>query len=91
MNFALALASNHVPGINIDQDAWQRMVQRDPLLLARYLLAQDPTDATRTAIQKALADTELQKQLMQDAKAGPLRLPGLIAGLTLGSPDFQKR
>ena len=91
MNFALSLASNHVPGVKIDQDAWQPMVQQDPLALARYLLAQDPTDATRNAIEKALTDTDLQKQLMQNAKAGPPRLPGLIAGLTLGSPEFQKR
>ena len=91
MNFALALANNRVPGVKVDQDEWQSMVRKDPLELARYLLAQDPTDATRNAIEKALADTELQKQLMQNAKAGPPRLPSLIAGLTLGSPEFQKR
>ncbi len=91
MNFALALANNRVPGIKINQDSWQTMVQDDPLRLARYLLEQDPSAATRSAIEKALADTELQKQLMANAKAGPPRLPSLIAGLTLGSPEFQKR
>jgi uncharacterized protein (DUF1800 family) len=91
MNFALALANNRVPGIKINQDSWQAMVQDDPFRLARYLLDQDPSAATRGAIEKALSDTELQKQLMANAKAGPPRLPSLIAGLTLGSPDFQKR
>jgi uncharacterized protein (DUF1800 family) len=91
MNFALALANNRVPGVKINQDAWQPMVDGDPMRLAHYLLEEEPSEATRNAIQKALADPELQKQLMQNAKAGPLRLPGLIAGLTLGSPDFQKR
>lgn len=91
MNFALALASNHVQGVKVDPAAWQPLVDKDPLELARYLLADDPTIATRGAIQKALNDKELQKQLMQNAKAGPPRLSSLIAGLTLGSPDFQKR
>jgi hypothetical protein len=87
----LALANNRVPGIKINQDSWQMMVQDDPMRLAHFLLEQDPSPATRNAIEKALADTELQKQLMANAKAGPPRLPSLIAGLTLGSPEFQKR
>jgi uncharacterized protein (DUF1800 family) len=91
MNFALALANNRVPGIKINQDSWQAMVQDDPMRLAHFLLEQDPSAATRNAIEKALGDTELQKQLMANAKAGPPRLPSLIAGLTLGSPEFQKR
>jgi len=91
MNFALALANNRVPGIKINEDSWQMMVQDDPMRLARFLLEQDPSAATRNAIEKALADSELQKQLMANAKAGPPRLPSLIAGLTLGSPEFQKR
>jgi hypothetical protein len=91
MNFALALANNRVQGIKVDQNSWQPMMDRDPLTLAHYLLEQEPSEATRSAIEKALNDTELQKQLMQNAKAGPPRLPSLIAGLTLGSPEFQKR
>jgi uncharacterized protein (DUF1800 family) len=91
MNFALALASNRVPGVKINQDPWQTMVQRDPMELAHYLLDQDPSEPTKLAIEKALASSELQTQLMQNAKAGPPRLPSLVAGLTLGSPEFQKR
>jgi hypothetical protein len=59
--------------------------------LAHYLLDQDPSEPTKLAIEKALASSELQTQLMQNAKAGPPRLPSLVAGLTLGSPEFQKR
>jgi uncharacterized protein (DUF1800 family) len=91
MNFALALAGNRVPGVKVDEALWQNMAQSDPLALSRYLLTQPPSDATRNAIQKALSDTDLQNQLMQNAKAGPPRVPSLVAGLTLGSPDFQKR
>jgi uncharacterized protein (DUF1800 family) len=91
MNFALALASNHVEGVKVEEAAWQQMVEKDPLSLARFLLDQDATEATRTAIEKALSNADLQKQLMQNAKAGPPRLTSLVAGLTLGSPEFQKR
>ena len=91
MNFALALASNHVPGVKVNEQAWQQMSDGDPMALSRYLLTQEPSDATRNAIEKAMHDPQLQNQLMQNAKAGPPRLPSLIAGLTLGSPDFQKR
>lgn len=91
MNFALALASNHVEGVKVDEAAWQQMAEKDPLSLARFLLDQDLTDATRDAIEKALSNTDLQKQLMQNAKAGTPRVPSLVAGLTLGSPEFQKR
>ncbi len=91
MNFALALANNRVAGVKINQEAWRAMVQDDPLRLAHFLLEDNPSDATRNAIQKTLANADLQKQLMANAKAGPPRLTSLIAGLTLGSPEFQKR
>jgi uncharacterized protein (DUF1800 family) len=91
MNFALALASNHVPGVKVNESAWQTMAEGDPMALSRYLLTQEPSDATRNAIEKALHDPQLQNQLMQNANAGPPRVPSLVAGLTLGSPDFQKR
>jgi uncharacterized protein (DUF1800 family) len=91
MNFALALANNRVPGVKIDITAWQPLMQKDPIDLARYLLEQDLSPATQGAIEKALNDSEMQKQLMQNAKAGAPRLPSLVAGLALGSPEFQKR
>ncbi len=91
MNFGLALAHNRVPGVKVDLAAWQAMANRDPMELARSLLEQEPSTQTRTAIEKTLNDPELQKQLTQNAKAGSPRLPSLVAGLTLGSPDFQRR
>lgn len=91
MNFALSLAGNHIAGVQVDENAWQQMVQQDPMALARLLLEKEPSAGTHDAIEKAISDSDLQKQIMQNAKAGPLRLPGLVAGLTLGSPEFQKR
>jgi uncharacterized protein (DUF1800 family) len=91
MNFALALAHNRVPGVKVNIDEWQSVAQKDPMELARSLLEQDPSAQTKAAIEKALNDPELQKQLADNAKAGPPQLPSMVAGLTIGSPDFQRR
>ncbi len=91
MNFALALAHNRVPGIKVDVAQWQSAIATDPLAIAREILQQDPTEQTKAAIQKALSDPELQNQLTQNAKAGPPQTPALIAGLVIGSPEFQRR
>ncbi len=91
MNFGLALAHNRVAGVKVDTAKWQSPAQSDPLALAGLILARAPSEATREAIEKALDNPDLQKQLTANAKAGPPQLPSLIAGLTLGSPDFQRR
>ena len=79
MNFALALANNRVPGVKTDIAAWQTVIERDPLELARQLLEQNPSEQTTAAIQKTLSG------------ARPQQIASLVAGLTLGSPEFQKR
>ncbi len=91
MNFALALAHNRVPGVKVDVTEWQTMTERNPMELARWILDQDPSPQTKAAIEKALNDPDLQNQLAQNAKAGPPQLPSLIAGLVIGSPEFQRR
>jgi uncharacterized protein (DUF1800 family) len=80
MNFALALAHNRVPGVKIDLLNWETISARDPLDLARSILEQDPSEQTKSAIEKMLAAKDLQSQV-----------PSLIAGLSLGSPEFQRR
>lgn len=87
MNFALALAHNRVPGVKISLPEWQ--AESDPANLARSLLGSDPSEGTRVAIQKMLGDPTLQQQLASNAKAGPPQIPSLIAGLAIGSPEFQ--
>jgi hypothetical protein len=91
MNFALALAHNGVPGVKIDLLSWESISARDPLDLARSILEQDPSEQTKSAIEKMLAAKDLQAELAQNAKAGPPQVPSLIAGLSLGSPEFQRR
>jgi uncharacterized protein (DUF1800 family) len=91
MNFAIALAHNRVPGVRLDTATWQSEAQGDPMQIAHTLLDADPSAPTRKAIQKAIDNPDLQNQLAAGAQAGPPQLPSLIAGLTLGSPEFQKR
>ncbi|HEX4231873.1 MAG TPA: DUF1800 domain-containing protein [Bryobacteraceae bacterium] len=91
MNFALALAHNRVAGVKVNMDQWAAMTTRDPMELAHYLLDQDPAEQTKQAIDKALNDEELQKQLASNAKAGAPRVPSVVAGLVIGSPEFQRR
>ncbi len=91
MNFGLTLANNRVPGLKVDVEEWQRLAHTDPLNLARTVLQQEPSEQTRQAIQKLLADPELQKQLASSAKTATPQIPALVAGLALGSPEFQRR
>jgi uncharacterized protein (DUF1800 family) len=79
MNFAVALMQNKVPGVKVDVT---RFVE-DPTRAARQMLFMDATPQTKDAIVKALAD-----QKSKDPKAGS---PAMVAGLVLGSPDFQRR
>jgi uncharacterized protein (DUF1800 family) len=91
MNFAIALAHNKVPGVRVDTSLWSTGdLERQPMEISRVLLQADPSAATKQAIEKAIGNPDLQKQLTAEAKAGPPQLPSLVAGLTLGSPDFQK-
>jgi uncharacterized protein (DUF1800 family) len=79
MNFAIQLTQNKVPGVKVDEAKWPD----DPAKAARLVLFADATPQTKEVIVKALAD-----QKAKDPKSGS---PALLAGLVLGSPDFQKR
>ncbi|HEX4809404.1 MAG TPA: DUF1800 domain-containing protein [Bryobacteraceae bacterium] len=74
MNFAIKLAHDQVPGVTVDTDCLQATTQSDALALARRLLGHEPLPATKDALLKNLAQGD----------------PGLIAGLALGSPEFQR-
>lgn len=91
MNFALTLAHNHLSGTTIDAALWQTQTRNDADVIARSLLQHQPNDQTLAAIRTMLATPDLQKQAAANAQAGPLQTFGLIAGLVLGSPEFQRR
>jgi uncharacterized protein (DUF1800 family) len=81
MNFALDLAQNRVPGIKVDASAFNG----DPSEVARQILFHAPSQESEAAIEKVLATPSA------DPKTNAAPRPGMIAGLVLGSPDFQRR
>jgi uncharacterized protein (DUF1800 family) len=80
MNFALDLTQNKVQGTKVDQARFNE----DPAHTARLMLFTNPSAPTRDAIDKAIAD-----QKTKNPKTPPS--PALVAGLVIGSPDFQRR
>ncbi len=79
MNFALALAQNRIAGVKVDASK----LPRDPVEAAHKLLSFDLSAPTRASL-----DTALKQQQTKNPKQ---QTPALLAGLVLGSPDFQKR
>lgn len=90
MNFALALTNNRVPGTKVDIAHWS-VSQSDPFVLARRLLGTDPSAQTCAAIRKMLESPAVREQLASDATKRFAPVSALVAGLTLGSPEFQRR
>ncbi len=78
MNFALALAGNRLRGVTVDMKRFQDQ-QADASTIAEALMLRPPGDQTRAAIASALA-----------RKGAPGQEPRYIAGLVIGSPDFQR-
>jgi len=77
MNFALALAQNKVAGVKVDAARFST----DPKEIARILLFRDLSVPTQTAIAKALDEQQKDKAPS----------PAMVAGLVIGSPEFQRR
>ena len=92
MNFSLALAGGKVRGVSIDNaqlvpktaDAGEAVAR-----LEASLLGGDISRQTHETITKQLEDPKISQRRLDD----PARPPnvGVIAGLILGSPEFQKR
>ncbi|PYT16390.1 MAG: DUF1800 domain-containing protein [Acidobacteria bacterium] len=80
MNFALALAQNKLPGVKLDPTRFKD----EPGQVARQVLFTDASPQTREAIEKALAEHK-----DKNPQAAPT--PAMMAGLVIGSPDFQRR
>lgn len=79
MNFALNLAQNKVPGVRVDV---AKIGPGNASDIAQRLLLRDVSPQTRATVENALKEKQAQSQ----APA-----PALIAGLVLGSPDFQRK
>jgi uncharacterized protein (DUF1800 family) len=82
MNFALALAQNRLPGVTVDVKRFGEEANAERI--AQAILFREVTPATRQAIEKAIA-----AQQEKDPSLKPS--PALLAGLVVGSPEFQRR
>lgn len=80
MNFGMQLGQNKVEGAKVDP----KKFSTSPAVTARQLLFTNASAQTLEAIGKMVGD-EKKKDPKQASNAG------LIAGLVIGSPDFQRR
>jgi uncharacterized protein (DUF1800 family) len=90
MNFALALTSGKVKGVQVNSAAGQNNDPQQALAaLENSLLAGDVSKQTHDVVSARLQDSKISRRKLDD----PARPPntGLIAGLLLGSPEFQRR
>ena len=91
MNFALALTSGKIKGVQVDSE--QLPGRSDPqqalAALENALLSGDVSKQTDNVIAARLRDSKISRRKLDD----PARPPNisLIAGLLLGSPEFQRR
>jgi uncharacterized protein (DUF1800 family) len=94
MNFALQLASGKLPGTLLDP---QGLIpgpapadsQAALAALEQSLLAGDVSPQTHAMMQKQLGDPQISQRRLDDADKKPNY--GAIAGLIMGSPEFQRR
>jgi uncharacterized protein (DUF1800 family) len=92
LNFAMNLTSNHVGGVKVTLPD-----STDPQAMARSLIGEELTADSRRIVENGLtpppAPAPADNAQPPAVKATPFRppTPALVAGLTLGSPDFQRR
>src|SRR5437763_2932676 len=94
MNFALQLGNGRVPGVTpnpqaILQGATPQDTDSALAMMEQKILGGDLSGQTRAVIQKQLADPQVTQRRLDDPEAGPNY--GAIAGLIMGSPEFQRR
>jgi uncharacterized protein (DUF1800 family) len=85
MNFAMQLGQNKIEGVTVDSKKFSSV----PATTAKQILFTNASSQTLDAIAKSLEQPKPKKD-QKPVKAQPPS-PGLIAGLVLGSPDFQRR
>jgi uncharacterized protein (DUF1800 family) len=95
MNFALALTGERLRGVQVEDDRLLGAVavpsdpQQTLAMLENTLLAGEVSKQTHDTIAARLHDPKISERRLDD----PARPPnvGVIAGLLLGSPEFQRR
>jgi uncharacterized protein (DUF1800 family) len=94
MNFALQLGSGKLPGTSLDPQALipgpaPADSQAALAALEKSILAGDVSTQTHAVMQKQLGDPQISQRRLDDAAQKPNY--GAIAGLIMGSPEFQRR
>ena len=95
MNFAMALSAGKVKGTQVDIHQLLGSAPSPPeaaqnlAVLENSLLAGDVSKQTHDTIAARLEDPSVSRRKLDDPARGPN--VGAIAGLLLGSPEFQKR
>jgi uncharacterized protein (DUF1800 family) len=92
MNFALGLAAGKVRGVSVDAAqlaSGAADAQSALAALEASLLGGDVSKQTHETIAKQLEDPQIAQRKLDDAPRAPN--VAAIAGLILGSPEFQKR
>jgi uncharacterized protein (DUF1800 family) len=94
MNLALAMGTGRLPGIKLAPDSLLGSAPpSDPMqtlaLLENSLLSGDVSRQTHETIEKQLNDPQVTGRRLDDSPR-PVNA-GVIAGLILGSPEFQRR
>jgi uncharacterized protein (DUF1800 family) len=94
MNFALALGSGKLPGASLDAQALLRGTAPGDAgaalaALEQSILAGDISPQTHAVIEKQLGDPQISQRRLDDMDKKPNY--GAIAGLIMGSPEFQRR
>jgi uncharacterized protein (DUF1800 family) len=94
MNFALTLGTGKLPGTTLDPQALLHGAAAQDsetalAILENGLLAGDVSPQTHAVMQKQLNDPQVVQRKLDDAGRPPNL--GAIAGLIMGSPEFQRR
>jgi uncharacterized protein (DUF1800 family) len=95
MNFALSLTAGKMKGVQVDPDRFITASNTPPdvqgtlALLETVLLAGDVSQQTHDTIAAQLEDPKISQRKLDDAARAPNM--SMIAGLLLGSPEFQRR
>ena len=94
MNFALQLGSGKLPGTSVNPQALLHGsgpadAEGALAALEQDILAGDVSAQTHAVMEKQLSDPQISQRKLDDANKTPNY--GAIAGLIMGSPEFQKR
>jgi hypothetical protein len=95
MNFAMALCSDKIRGSQVDMNRLTSSAdaasdpQKSLAILENNLLAGDVSQQTHDVISSRLQEPKITRRKLDDASRPPN--VAAIAGLLLGSPEFQRR